>query len=247
MSLNKSHWGHKIGVLTPATNVTVENELWQMQIPGATMSTSRIIIDGMNWTAPNGIQKFVEGVAARLPETVNRLQFKPDSLLLGISSSSLWGGLEGNERLKAHIKELTGLNMVTPADGVYAAVKKFNVKKIGVITPFPSLADGKVTQFFADFGVEVLAQRGLRATNPIEIGEISEDRVREAVKDVNVAGVEAILQLGTDLRMGRVAPQAEAWLGKPVLSINATTWWHCLRHNGFTDQVQGWGSLLANH
>lgn len=247
MSHEKSHWGHKVGVLTPATNITVENELWHMRVESATVNTSRIKIDGMDWKARNGIQKFVEGVGTRLPETAARLQFKPDALLLGISSSSLWGGLEGNARIKSEIKEITGLNMTTPADAVVAATDLLKLKKVGVVTPFPSLADERVTKFFSEFGVKVLAQRGLRAKNPIAIGEISEDRLRQAIREVDVDGVEGILQLGTDLRMGRVAAEAEGWLGKPVLSVNATTWWHYLRSNGINDKVYGWGNLLSKY
>ena len=38
---------------------------------------------------------------------------------------------------------------------------------------------------------------------------------------------------------------AERWLDKPVLQINATTYWHALRTNGITDKVWGYGSLLT--
>ena len=43
----------------------------------------------------------------------------------------------------------------------------------------------------------------------------------------------------------RLADEAERWLDKPVLQINATTYWHALRSAGITDKVWGYGSLLA--
>jgi len=247
MSKKISRWGHRLGVLTPATNLTVENELWSMKVDAVTISTSRIKIDAMDWSHPNGIQHFVEGVAARLPETAKRFQFQADSLLLGISSSSLWGGVEGNAKIKAHMKEVTGLDMITPADGVMAALKLLGIKKVGVVTPFPTLADKRVSKFFNEFNVDVLAQKGLRASNPIDIGEFSDRILMGAIEEVNVPGVEAIVQLGTDLPMGRVAPIAEKWLNKPVLSINAITWWHFLRKNGFNDKIKDWGELLEKN
>ena len=49
------------------------------------------------------------------------------------------------------------------------------------------------------------------------------------------------------MSMLRLADEAERWLGKPVVAINAATMWHSLRANGFTDQMDGFGSLLAKH
>jgi maleate isomerase len=45
--------------------------------------------------------------------------------------------------------------------------------------------------------------------------------------------------------LAKLADEAERWLDKPVLQINATTYWHALRTNGIKDRVYGYGSLLA--
>jgi maleate isomerase len=34
-------------------------------------------------------------------------------------------------------------------------------------------------------------------------------------------------------------------LGKPVIAINTATYWYALRQNGISDQMQGFGRLLA--
>ena len=56
--------------------------------------------------------------------------------------------------------------------------------------------------------------------------------------------IDAILQVGTNLSMMRLAAAAELWLGKPVIAINTATYWHPLRQNGIADKVQGLGRLL---
>ena len=56
-----------------------------------------------------------------------------------------------------------------------------------------------------------------------------------------------ILQAGTNLYFAELAAQLEKELGKPVLSINALTFWHALRTNGIADRIAGFGSLLAEH
>ncbi len=64
---------------------------------------------------------------------------------------------------------------------------------------------------------------------------------------VTDAGVEAIVQVGTDLAMVRQADEAERWLGLPVVVINAALLWHALRACGVADQLRGAGTLLREH
>jgi maleate isomerase len=59
--------------------------------------------------------------------------------------------------------------------------------------------------------------------------------------------VDAIVQVGTNLSMLRLAAAAERWLGKPVIAINAATYWHALRANGIEDRIGGFGRLLELH
>jgi maleate isomerase len=47
--------------------------------------------------------------------------------------------------------------------------------------------------------------------------------------------------------MLRLADEAERWLGKPVIAINAATWWYALRNQGIRDQVDGCGILMRQH
>jgi maleate isomerase len=41
-----------------------------------------------------------------------------------------------------------------------------------------------------------------------------------------------------------ICAAAERWLGKPVLAINAITYWDALRRSGIDDRVPGCGSVL---
>ena len=65
-----------------------------------------------------------------------------------------------------------------------------------------------------------------------------------ALKRLDGDGVDAIVQVGTNLSMIRVAAAAELWLGKPVLAINAATYWHALRVNGIAEKREGFGRIL---
>ena len=42
-----------------------------------------------------------------------------------------------------------------------------------------------------------------------------------------------------------IADEAERWLGKPVIAVNAATYWHALRQNDIQDKREGFTSLLS--
>lgn len=41
-----------------------------------------------------------------------------------------------------------------------------------------------------------------------------------------------------------IAAEAERWFGKPVLAINAVTYWDALRQSGIDDRVWAYGRIL---
>ena len=61
------------------------------------------------------------------------------------------------------------------------------------------------------------------------------------------AAFTAIIQLGTNLRFGRLAAELEAELAKPVWAVGTVIYWHALRAMGIQDQSEGFGTLLAKH
>ena len=76
---------------------------------------------------------------------------------------------------------------------------------------------------------------------------MSERTLRDCIIELNDPSVDAIVQVGTNLAMARLAAIAEFWLDKPVVAINTATYWWALRQNGIMDKVQGFGSLLEKH
>ena len=74
--------------------------------------------------------------------------------------------------------------------------------------------------------------------------EVPPDLLREKLIALDGRDVDAIIQVGTNLSMVRLAAAAELWLGKPVIAINTATYWHALRQNQITDKIAGLGRLL---
>jgi maleate isomerase len=109
------------------------------------------------------------------------------------------------------------------------------------------MLDAHYTQFFRESGYEVVKLHRLDCPNTLAIAMVDEATIRTALHALCEAGADAIVQVGTDLVMTRLADEAERWLGKPVIAVNAAMLWHALRTSGIVDQRRGVGSLLREH
>ena len=109
------------------------------------------------------------------------------------------------------------------------------------------VGDDNVRRFFTDCGFEVVGLKGLKCSSPVNIAHVSEKTLKDVINELNTPDVQAIVQVGTNLAMARVAGIAEFWIEKPVIAINTATYWWALRQNGMMDKVEGFGSLLLDH
>ena len=238
-------WRAKFGVLAPSTNTIVEPDFSAMSVPGVTSHISRIHIRDMTMDSDAGMENLLEQIRAEIGHAVERVMTaEPDYLVMGMSAETFWGGKAGSIEFREHIRRLSGLEVATGAEACERALQIFGAKRIGVVTPYQSVGDAQVVRFFEDLGFEVVAIKGLRCPTAVSIAQVPESTLREALLEVNSDDVDALVQTGTNLSMVRLADEAERWLGKPVIAINAATWWMALRDNGINDRVERSGRLL---
>lgn len=238
-------WRKKFGVIVPSTNTIVEPDFYRMTVPGVTAHIGRIHIRDQNLSSDEAFQNLLQQIRIEIKYAVERVMTaEPDYMVMGMSAETFWDGVEGNRRFTKMISDWAGgLPVATGAEACERALKLFGVRKIGVVTPYQPIGDKNVVRFFNDLGFEVTAIKGLRCPTAVSIAHVTEDELRRALIEVN-RDAEALVQVGTNLSMVQLADEAERWLGKPVIAINAATWWMALRDNGITDKVYGCGRLL---
>ena len=239
----------KFGVLAPSTNTIVQPELDDMRPPGVTNHMSRIHIPNDPIGGDADFERLIERIEAELMNAVDRVMTcEPDALIMGMSSETFWGGLAGSEALERRMTERAGVRVAMGSDASRRALRRYgDVRRIAVVTPYMPVGDEQVRRFYAGCGFEIVALRGLRCESPVAIAHVDEATLRRALLDVDDPQVEAIVQVGTNLCMARMAGEAERWMGKPVIAINTAIYWWALRSNGIEDRVPGFGSLLAEH
>jgi maleate isomerase len=164
-----------------------------------------------------------------------------------MSSETFWDGLEGSQKLQQRVEQRSGVRVCMGSDASQQALKLYGARRLGVITPYMPVGDNQVRRFFEDCGFEIVRLKGLKCKSPVLIAHVSERELRDAIVEVNGPDVDAIIQVGTNLAMARLAGLAEFWLDKPVLAINTCIYWWALRQNGIDDKIDGFGSLLLKH
>lgn len=241
-------WRAKFGVIVPSTNTVVEPEFHAMAVPGVTPHMGRIHIHDQTIADDDGMLRLLEQIRAEIGSAVERVMTaEPDYMVMGMSAETFWDGVEGNRRFKQQIHDISGLRVATGAEACERALQLHGARTIGVVTPYQPVGDANVVTFFGELGFDVAAIKGLKCPTAVAIAHVGEAELRDAILEVDEAGVDAIVQCGTNLSMVRLADEAERWLGKPVIAINAATWWMALRENGIDDRLHGFGSLLRDH
>lgn len=238
-------WRRKYAVLIPSTNTSVQPEFDAMRPKGVTNHISRIRIPNIPLNNNDDFNRLISLIAAAQDEAVDAvMSCEPDHLVLGISAETFWDGLAASRKLKAYLEEKTKLPVAMGSDACSLALDAYGARTIGVVTPYQPVGDENVVRFFEECGYQVKKIKGLRCESPVHIAHVQPATLEEALHEVDGDGVDALVQVGTNLAMAELAGRVEQKLRKPVLAINTAIYWQALRSAGIDDKVSGFGSLL---
>jgi predicted metalloprotease with PDZ domain len=162
------------------------------------------------------------------------------------SSVTFNGGAAGANAFVANVEKEAGVRISVGSHSSTAALKAYGVKRIAFLSPYYPVANAEVRRYFTDCGFDVVRDICLECKSWTGIAEVPPDVLREKLIALNGDGrdTDALIQVGTNLSMVRLAAAAELWLGKPVIAINTATYWHALRAYGIKDKIAGFGRLL---
>jgi len=241
-------WRAKFGVIVPSTNTVVEHDYNRMAPPGVTFHTGRMYIAHPALDSDAAFEALLGEIRGSINVAIRDVMTcEPDYLVMGMSSETFWGGGEGNAAFIERVRAQSGLAVSTGASACRAALETLGVRRIAAFSPYQPVADKQARRFFEEAGFDVVRFTGLRCKTATVIAQVGEDTLRQVLDELDGPDVDAIVQVGTNLSMVRLADEAERRLGKPVVAINAATLWHALRANGIPDRFAGFGSLLREH
>lgn len=239
-------WRLKLGALAPSTNTIVQPDYDDMRPLGVTNHFSRIFTPDAGALSNDSFAAGVAVIGSNVMDAVKSVMTcRPNYIVLGMSALSFFGGAKGAEAFVRRVHEASGVGVSVGSEASAAALASFGgIKRIAVLTPYWPVMNAEVARFFGDKGYTVVRDIALQCTSWTGIAEVTTAQCRDALRQLDGDDVDAIVQVGTNLSMVRLAAAAEMWLGKPVIAINTATYWHALRANGILDRRCGLGRLL---
>ena len=218
-----------------------------MRPSGVTNHLSRIVVDNASAVSD---ESFMAGTLAISDSTLDAVRgvlgCAPDHLIMGMSAVTFYGGAEGALRWRRSIEEACGMAITTGSEALAAGLAAIGgIRRLAFLSPYFPVANREVARFFSDHGYEVVRDVCLRCPTWTAIAEVPEARLAESLRELDGDDADALIQVGTNLSMLRLAARLEEELDKPVLAVNAATYWRALRETGIPDRLEGYGSLLA--
>jgi maleate isomerase len=241
-------WRLKLGVLVPSTNTSVQPEYDAMRPTGVTNHMRGFRIPNAPTRTDAEFRRQLENMRATMVDAMEDvLTLEPAHVILATAAESA-GGVAGAKLLREELLAKTGgqVGVTLGADAILAGLHRYGgIDRIGLVTPYMPIGDEKARRFFEESRFTVTGVKGLKCRSPVLIAHTPEATIRDAIKEVNGPDVDAVVIVGTNLPMARMAAMSEFWLGKPVVALNTATYWHALRTCGVDDKVPGFGRLLG--
>lgn len=138
-----------------------------------------------------------------------------------------------------------GAPMTNPVSAAIAAFQALGVRRIGLVTPYLLEICQAMIDLFAQAGVETTAFGSFERPLDYEVARIAPASILDAVLEIGSSpDADAVFVSCTNLKALGVIEEAEARLGKPVVSSNQAFGWHLAKLAGVEGRLTGPGTLL---
>ena len=235
----------RIAIVVPSTNTTCQPESERLRPRGVTNHVGRVSIKERPLTSEQAFMEHVQAMRDGMRTAIDQvITCQPTHVIMGVALEAFWGGVAAADALQAELAERAGVGVSMGSTATVAALRCLGAQRIAVLTPHQPRGDEQVRRYFEEAGFTIPRLTGLKCASPVLIAHTTRQQVIDALRGLDGDDIDAIVQVGTNLAAIETCAQAEAWLGKPVLAINAITYWDALRRSGIEDRIHGCGSIL---
>ncbi len=145
----------------------------------------------------------------------------------------------------------SGVNAVSTAGSILAALKTLGASRIALATPYSQATNEHEKAYLTGHGVEVVAMVGMefKETGTAlgrQFGAVTPQAIYDHALSVDCPEAEAILISCANFGSAQVVAALENELNKPVITSNIVTFWASLRAAGINEPIQRFGCLLSD-
>lgn len=154
-------------------------------------------------------------------------------------------GWAGHERLVEEIAQRTSRPFVTALQAEVEAIRAFEPRRVGVVSPYPVAQTARRVDILEDLGIRVVASDSLDIERNRVIAELDPEAIVEQAARVAAAASPDLLYLPCgSLPVVGVIDEIESRTRLPVVTCVQAQAWACLRRAGDRRPIEGHGRLL---
>ena len=169
---------------------------------------------------------------------------KLDCVAYGCTSGSIAAGYESIfEKIN---KAKPNTKVTTPITAAIKSLKKLDIKKISIFTPYTSEINKAVEDYFLNEKFEVNELTYFDIASDLDIGKVDQDHLYDVLKNIDLSNSDALFVSCTALPVLTLIDDLEKKINKPVLSSNQVLIWDSLRQIGFNSEIKGFGEIFKN-
>ena len=165
-----------------------------------------------------------------------------DCIVYGCTSGTIAVGYDTiEEKVKA---AKPNAKLTTPSSAAIKALKKLNVKKLSIFTPYSKILNDEVVEYFSKEGFNITSNNYLDIAADYDIGKVDQKFLYDILSKIDMNDADALFISCTALPVLNIIDNLEKKLNKPVLSSNQTLIWDSLESIGKNNNVTGFGKLF---
>ena len=136
--------------------------------------------------------------------------------------------------------------VTTPITSAIKAIKKFNIKKISIFTPYTNEINQSVAEYFKKENIEVVSLSYFDIASDLDIGKVDPDYLFEVLTKIDLSKSDGLFVSCTALPVLSLIDKLEKKLDKVVLSSNQTLIWDTLNEINYNKNIDGFGQLFKH-
>ena len=167
---------------------------------------------------------------------------KIDCVVYGCTSGTIAAGYESIEKKVKAAKPMA--EVTTPSTAAIKALKKLNINKISLFTPYSKKLNDEVLEYFKSEGFEVTSNSYFDIEADYDIGKVDQNYLYNVLSELDLNGAEALFVSCTALPVLPIIDKLEKKLNTIVLSSNQALIWDTLVKIKKNNSVEGFGKLF---
>ena len=167
---------------------------------------------------------------------------KIDCVAYGCTSGTIAAGYDSIEKKIKKAKPEAAVT--TPSTSSIKALKKLNIDKIAIFTPYSKKLNDEVLDFFRKENFTITANSYFGIESDIDIGKVDPNYLYETLLKMDLKKADALFISCTALPALSIIEKLEKKLNTIVLSSNQTLIWDTLNSINNKETVNGFGKIF---